>query len=153
MEEGVDGRGDVEGKEWTVNTKVWSETWRELCRQQDARKHTYVHICTYIHPRPPTHTHTNTHLHTVSEQAPFCRLTGSNISPEQQICVVVVVMMMVEVVRLSPLPGSPRSLPLPRRLRSESDPSNDSHRHDAHRKHPEQEKKKQACEARSLLFS
>lgn len=121
----------------------------------DSKMPANTHMCIYAHiytPPPPTHTHTNTHLHTVSEQAPFCRLTGSNISPEQQVCVVVVVMMMVEVVRLSPLPGSPRSLPLPRRLRSESDPSNDSHRHDAHRKHPEQEKKNKRAKRGHYYF-
>lgn len=83
---------------------------------------TYMHIYT----APPPHRHPNTHSrrHTGSEQGPFCRLTGANVSPELQVCVVVVMMMMVEVVRLGPHP-------LPRQLRSERDPSNDSHRREA----------------------
>lgn len=100
-------------------------TWRERSEQStaenyvDSKMHanTYMHTCTYTQLPPlPPHRHKCTHLHIVGELGPFCRLTGSNISPEQRVRVAMMMMPMVEVVRLGPLPGSPRSLPLNSRL-------------------------------------
>lgn len=73
---GVDRGVRWRKRSWTVKAEDWSETGRELCRQEDANTHPHAWLWRHTHAHTRAHkqiqSQTFTHMHT----ATHCRRTG-----------------------------------------------------------------------------